>query len=489
MKKILGLILAFTLSFSSCKDYLTIVPSDAMFLGDVQALKQTLAAWLYNYRNNGKYVNSAGPWPWFPTATSNKYNAYSDVSGFYPWAGKESLTDAEKRYVARADLNADEWSRHYAIIGLMNLILNEIDAAKGDGDMRNYVKGEALIHRAFSFFKLLQCYAPMNDASLGVPIYLDTYGGFDDADLSRKSQKAVFDRILADLAEAERLLGITETRPAYNVMYNYDHVYRIMSQVYLWKASGPVAEDGDWKNAASAAKKAIEVAGNILPWDIATLASTKFYGNGASMTFPTSAYPEALLYSVELIIQSNYGYHLDTWKTLYNKNDERKYRWFGVTTGKDPDLVTESELNPTKKIPGFFFKKVAAYFRLSEQYLILIEACAHTDFEEGKKVLRQWQSVRYKTGTEAEWFVPSNADALLEEVYRERKREFILEGDMLWFDMKRLGATDSGRSIAGFTAEPLKADDFRYNFMIPSSETDTNPDIKRNPGWEEYQTI
>lgn len=482
--------MALTLGLSSCKDFLTIVPSDARFLGDVQSLKQTLASWLYNYTENGKYNSMDAPWPWIPTFTSNKYWVYADVWDFNKLNSKDKLSESDMRDIGRLGITSYEWGYLYELVGYMNLILNEIDTAEGDDDMRRYVKGEALIHRAFAFYKLLQCYAPMNDAAMGIPVYTDTYGSFDDADLSRRNQSVAFDRILSDLSEAERLLGLTPPRDSYNVMYNYDHVYRIRAMVYLWKACGPVAEPTDWENAAKAAKAAIAAVGNILPMDVERLDAVDFFGDGMSFNFPKSGYPEALYYIVGDEYLTDYGYDIELWRTLYTQNDNRKYKWFGVPQDKDPALVTPDELKPGMKKKGFFygFYMPTVYFRLSEQYLILAEAYAHTNFEEGKRVLRQWQSVRYKAGTESEWFVPASQEELLQEIYRERRREFIGEGDLMWFDLKRLGATDTGRSAKGYTAPALTEYDFRYCFKIPASETETNH-INPNPGWEDYETL
>ena len=495
MKKILTLLLAFTLSFSSCKDFLTIVPSDALFLEDVQALKQTLGAWLTNYNSGGTATYSGGPSPWASLGYNSKYAAYSDVFNFNNWSAKESLTDTEKRQFARLLTSNSEWAAFYAIIGHMNLILNEIDKAVGEDDMRNYVKGEALIHRANGFFKLLQCYAPMDDATMGIPVYLDTYGGFDAADLSRQHQRVVFNQILGDLQEAERLLGITPPRSSYNMAYSYDYVYRIRSQVYLWKASGPVAENDDWANAARAAEAAIERTGNALPWDVDKLSSSLFGAGSGTSPSHTSIYPEGLYTTsagLLAVITYNFGYDLNLWKTLYKSNDRRKYLWFGVTQGRDPEAVLATDLDPLQKRRGFGFMFSRAharvYYRLNEQYLILAEAYAHTDFEKGKELLKRWQSVRYSL-PESDWYVPTSQEDLLEEVLRERKREFVNEGDLHWFDMKRLGVTDSGRDLGIFKALPLESDDFRYSFMVPTSETETNTGIKQNPRWMDYLVL
>ena len=493
MKKILTLLLAFTLSFSSCKDFLTIVPSDALFLEDVQALKQTLGGWLINYKNGGTYAYSGGPSPWITTTLNAKYSAYSDVFNFHNWKSKETLSESERRQIARLLTGSNEWAAHYAIIGHMNLILNEIDGAVGEDDMRNYVKGEALIHRAYCFFKILQAYAPMHDATMGIPVYTDTYGGFDAADLSRQHQRVVFDRILGDLLEAERLLGITPPRSSYNVVYNYDHIYRILAQVYLWKASGPVAENDDWANAARVAKAAIGLTDNALPRTPAQLRTTIFGAGSSTPSVPSNIYPEGLQCNATMAFSSftyDYGYDLEVWKTLYKSNDLRKYLWFGITQGKDPATVLEAELLPARKRAGFGLLQYHAmtYHRLNEQYLILAEAYAHTDVEKGKEILRQWQSVRY-SAPESDWYVPTSQEDLLEEIHRERKREFVNEGDLHWFDMKRLKVTGSARNMGEFTSFPLEADDFRYSFMIPNTETETNTGIKQNPRWIDYLTL
>jgi tetratricopeptide (TPR) repeat protein len=502
MKKIL-LALMLVAGLPSCKDYLTTVPSDAMFLSDVQACKQNLAAWLVNYR--GTLLSGSGntdaPSAWLTLIAGDKYQAYADVWNFHTWSDSD-LSDQQKRLVGRSVINEADWSTYYAIIGRMNLIVNELTDAVGDDQVRNYVKGEALMHRAFCFFKLLQYYAPVDNASLGIPVYTDTDGGFDKADLSRQSHRKVYDRILGDLAEVERLLGETAPRRTYNVMYNHDNLYRLRSQVYLWKASTAAADDGDWDRAAEAASKAIELTGGELPYNVATLFAKIFGGNQFGVMYQQyeaearmtqsdfMGYPETMLYSFDKGRYTNYGYDIDTWRELYRDNDTRRTGWF-LGAYVDPETATESDLDPTRKLAGFWPMglKTISWFRLAEQYLILIEAQAHTDFNAGMETLRKWQSTRY-TGTQTDWATPVDAQELLEEVRLERRREFVLEGDLLWLDMKRFKVGESeARSAGDYTAAPLTAADIRYQFMIPDSETATNTEIVRNPGWEQYRVI
>ncbi len=509
MKKIfILLVAAAALGLASCEKFLTVVPADAVFLEDVQSCKQNLAAWLTYYKN-GSSVGDASDAPkgWLGVIHNDKYAAYLDMWDFSKMELEGgTLSEAQMRLIARAELGGAEWSTFYKIIGRMNLVINTLqqDGVRGEADMRNYVLGEALMHRAYCFFKLLQHYAPMNDAELGIPLYLDTDTDFKDADLTRKSQRAAYDLILGDIAEVERMLEVTPTRKSYNMMYNHDHVYRILAQIYLWKASGPVAEEDDWEKAAEAAKNAIAQTGNELPWTVAKL-GTEMWGDGYLSTLPPlhynqggankdydgpnyMGYPESLIWAQTQFFTNytDFGYDMELYNTLYASNDLRRNAWFyeaPIMPGFPPGGFS----GPSKKYQGFIMgtSKYYTWFRLAEQYLILAEAQAHTDPAAGLETMAQWQSVRYTGAGPA-----VTAGNLLEEVKLERQREFILEGDILWLDMKRFNVAETqGREFAGYTAPALKANDIRYNFMIPESETATNPGIVRNPGWEDYRVM
>ena len=73
-------------------------------------------------------------------------------------------------------------------------------------------------------------------------------------------------------------------------------------------------------------------------------------------------------------------------------------------------------------------------------------------------------------------------EALLQDIYRERRKEFVAEGDYGWLDMKRLGLK-AERTIGGITFKLEGEGDYRYAFPIPQSEIDNNKEIRQNPGW------
>lgn len=98
---------------------------------------------------------------------------------------------------------------------------------------------------------------------------------------------------------------------------------------------------------------------------------------------------------------------------------------------------------------------------------------------EGKAVLDEFREHRYTGGLPE---VSADKDALLNAIHDERFREFYMEGDKVWLDMKRFGDTME-RTISG-EKNYLTADDFRYCFPIPAREMQYNKKMEQNPGWE-----
>lgn len=476
-----------------CKKYLQYTPADTRFLIDMQSIKQTLASYLNNFQRNTKYVGDA-PGPWLRDCYYNTtYLEYADVWSFDNLDTKSSaLTENEKRLVGRIKLNNPEWASHYAVVGFMNLIIAEGLKTTDNEEMKNYVVGEALVHRAFSLFKLLQYYSPVDDAELGIPINTSIDANYKDLDLSRKSQKEVFDQIISDLADAEARINKTSPRTSYNIFYNYNVIYRLFAQVYHWYASTTGGNEL-WAQAEKYADLAINdqrAAGGALPLDLATLKRLCFTGSAVTGIIGTDGYPESIFNMNEITASlPNYGYKLDLWNSLYRDNDLRKRAWFLAANKRTAPIadITAADLNPmaNKLAPLGPYYKVPA-FRLSEQYLIWIEALGHTNLDKAKEVLKIWQSQRY-SGDASGYYSPGSTQELVTEVLKERKREFILEGDILWLDMKRTHTSET-RVVQGNQSK-LEGNDWKYQFMIPDSETEKNPGIKQNPGWSDVIII
>lgn len=100
-------------------------------------------------------------------------------------------------------LNAIPWDYAYGLIQQANKILDVVDTAEGDEEMRAWVKAQALTYRAHSYVKLLQFYAPRwEDSNNGETYCLvkRTTGEIKNAPLT--TMKDILDLVYEDLDNA-----------------------------------------------------------------------------------------------------------------------------------------------------------------------------------------------------------------------------------------------------------------------------------------------
>ena len=217
------------LGMTSCDKYLDVTPKNVISMDDMESIKQSLASFLRNIRDDG--------WSSLPSSPFQG-NTYGIVAYTEEWdlsqLAENDFTDDEKRICDwRNESNQSLWGKYYSPIGFLNLIIHEAKTAEGDKTMRDYVMGEAYAMRAYCFFKLLQYFAPYKDNELGIPVCLETYEDFESVTLERSTQKEVYRQILSDLKEAEMRLQSTPTRESYNLMYCEEVINRLYAQVVL----------------------------------------------------------------------------------------------------------------------------------------------------------------------------------------------------------------------------------------------------------------
>ena len=112
-------------------------------------------------------------------------------------------------------------------------------------------------------------------------------------------------------------------------------------------------------------------------------------------------------------------------------------------------------------------------------YLIKAEALVRMGkVSDAQNVLREFCDARY---TEKE-DIPADEETLLQAILDERIREFYMENDFRWLDMKRLGV--SMERIVNGERYVLESDDFRYCFPIPAKELELNKNMVQTPGWD-----
>lgn len=477
----------------SCDKFLELTPRDTKVVSTIEDYRDIMASYMHLLKiSSGDELKTvlgmgAQTFPLFDVAVNlgiytGETNLTTNSSEFYD-KGRDTYTNKGKNLLSWMESHSQVWARYYSFLGPINLIISGITEAEGtDENLRNRVKGEALVWRAFAYFKLLQYYAPYKDNTYGVPIYLTPEQDVGTAMPERKTQREVFDRIFEDCNEALGLLERTASSE-WNCAWRNDFIHAMMASVYTWRAMSGAAEADDWENAEKCATEAMR--GRILSntaeamkelFDCSDvtgetyLESDEFYfriirGSGNTQIFN-------FLYSYYENAASAFpsdGRVNQMYYSKFKEGDIRKAAWFkGAGTQNDK-----------YKLTGIYGGGCLMLYRLAEMYLIKAEALVRQGKTgEAHDVLTEFCRARY-TGDVT---IPSDAETLLQEILDERLREFYMENDFRWLDMKRLGVRLE-RSIGGERVV-LEPDDFRYCFPIPARELHLNKNMVQTPGWE-----
>lgn len=481
------------IQMSSCNKFLTLTPHDTKVVNSVEDYRDILASFMRYLKTptlpSQDVVMGVGlstlPFPSSEVDGSlSIYTGESNLtteSSYYYDRTNNLYTQTGKNALTWLNTNSSAWDNIYSFLGPINLIISSVPTAEGsDENLRNRVLGEALTWRAYAFYKLLQLYSPMKDNRLGIPVYLTPEKEIGEAMPERKSQTEVFQRILDDCNQALDLLTKT-TYNDWNCAWNADFINAMMADVYAWKACSGAAADTDWANAEQHATAAMRGRNLVSSADMLKtifdcsdnayskdLKNDEFYlrivdGRWTYICDFTYAYYEDGGVADGLVNKVNYRKFAD--------NDIRKKAWFSADgTHNDKYNLIGSDMSQGCIMP----------FRLADMYFIKAEALVRQGKTgEGKAVLDEFRSHRYIGNLPT---IGNDSEALLKAIHDERFKEFYMEGDKVWLDMKRFGDTME-RTIAG-EKNYLTADDFRYCFPIPAREMQYNKKMEQNPGWE-----
>lgn len=498
MKRLFVLAFLFPLFLlQSCGDFLDIKPENVRVVNTVEDYRDLLAGYmklLKTVNSSQASLLSGSGRPLFNVSSificrTGEAELSKSNSGYYDATLGEYTTGAVDELTWMGSAN-NCWNQYYTFIGLMNMIADGITTAEGqDERLRDYVRGEALVWRAYSYFKLLQYFSPYKNNEYGIPVYLKPYEDPGKAMPERKKQTEVYNQILDDCRE---ILALLERTPSttWNYAYEPRFVHGMLAAIYHYKAMSAAAQDGDWQKAAEHATQALNGRSFVRDQDTYTaifdatalqaFTHDEFYfrlvdgSNGLIADFSNVYYSSSLLPKYEAGPKPEFY-------ALYREDDVRKKTFFRTKT--DGSIIYDKyniSANPkanrplTTRLGG-----VIMLYRAAEIQLIKAEAlCRLGKNDESKAALDEFKKGRYLNVAES--YTESD---LLNEILKERKLEFYHEQDMWWLDMKRLGIRME-RVING-TLYVLEPDDYRYAFPIPSSEIEVNKNMVQNPGWDE----
>ena len=255
MKKHLLYISAVALGLFSCSEnYLDTTPesstatatilestdnAELIINGLCKAMTQQYGAFSQGYNGEGAIKTWFGSYPGNDTQKSNLTGWTNTINGNY----HEMPTDARDIY---------PWYYYYKMISNANSLILNIDAASGTEQDKAYLKAQALVFRAYSFFMLSQLYAHRWSDEQGetpaIVLRLDQSTG--DQPLS--TLKETYAQVYKDLDDAIALFQLSGMDRKADEWYkpNLNVAYAVYARAALTRE--------DWANASKYAKLARE---------------------------------------------------------------------------------------------------------------------------------------------------------------------------------------------------------------------------------------
>jgi starch-binding outer membrane protein, SusD/RagB family len=183
-----------------------------------------------------------------------RHNASTDESFF----SYTSFTSGPFRYNYDASDTyvATLWRNLYTGIERANTLLFYLEDADMDAGKKGIARGEALFLRAFYYFTLVQYYGD-------VPLKLEPSVSVDNVDMARTPSKEVFEKIVADMKEAEALVR-TATSIGSSGQISKSTIRGILARVYLTMAGAPLNDTEKFKDAREWALKVKESGEHVL---------------------------------------------------------------------------------------------------------------------------------------------------------------------------------------------------------------------------------
>ncbi|MXV50354.1 RagB/SusD family nutrient uptake outer membrane protein [Pedobacter sp. HMF7647] len=381
-----------------------------------------------------------------PSSTALERNAY-------PW-----LAD-----IYQGSTLSPDWNTPYQQVLYANIVLDGLAGVNRPEDAERFdqVKGEALFFRCWAFFNLAQLfcvpYSPANEGRPGIPMPLSSNVNVRPP---RGTLKAVYDRVLADLAEAK---GLLPERSTVLTHPSKAGIAAFLSRIYLVM--------GDYAAARAAASEALGFNSQLT--DFNTLNFTATY------TFPVplpNQREEIAFYN------NSVGYSFFNASTTFV--DSLLYRSYGANDLRRQAFFVTKALGKVQ-FKGNYSGGRALFTGLATDEIYLNRAEASARLGDGQAAMTDLNTLlktRYKTGTFT-GLQAADAGQALRLVMSERRKELINRG-IRWTDLRRYNlekdfAVTLRRMTAG-AEYTLPPDDPRYVFPIPPAELQQN-NLEQNP--------
>lgn len=416
----------------------------------------------------------------------------------------------------------DQWSSVYQAISRANTAIKNIPQTEGLSESEsNELMAEARFFRALNYFYLVRVFGD-------VPLVLEPYDDLEDIYVEQDDKDLVYEQIITDLDSAITEGGLSaNTFPGNDFRITEGAAATLLADVHLHRAGYPVQQEESYAEAADAARSVIESdvynliehgnheeesAYNVLRTsdnESEYIYSIEFEeGISENGSLPAYSYPNRLaaegLFTYS--ITTNAYRPVEGFVNVYDPDEDlriQEQQFFHSEREIDGELY-EFELSP------YLYHDTEALFetnagdkdvnvyRYAEVLLIAAEAIAHSEgvTTEAVEYLADVRSRAYWETDRAEIEADLAAlteDEFVEEVWKERLREFALEFKV-WFDIQRTrqypttSEDDPGEvefvDVVG-QENPWGATFEEHHLLFPISddELQRNPQLEQNDGY------
>lgn len=382
----------------------------------------------------------------------NHYNPEDDPFGF----GLDGF-DMYKAIYTWDDANSDVKTQEFPYISFYQVIFiaNEIinngkNATETTGESMKQIIAEAHALRAYSYFELVNLYAPLYNKSTAstvkaVPMTTETDV---EQTFPKATLQAIYDLILSDLEESKAGMEVARQEDVNKYRFSEEAVYALQSRIFLYMQ--------EWEKSVDASKKVLTI-----NKELEDMNSDKYTVNTNYKS------KEVIVAFEELTTQElrEYASISNSLLSLYVEGDQRPSNyfadhWMGYSIAKKLTNINEH-----------------VSLRRAEIYLNTAEALARLGKDsEARQYMAELLKNRYTPiayATQMQYLDSLSGEALINEILLERKRELALEGHQ-WYDWRRTGQPEVKKMVKG-TEYTLKKNDPRYTLQIPKSAREANP--------------
>lgn len=498
MKRIYLILASVALLTASCADFLNMPPKNTKVVYTMEDVRGAMSTLLFATTNStAEYINSSYvmfngyvvqyPFTRSVNVTFDMLTNDMDMVKFYnpdlpnPLRGGAGF---EKKYFESINwesyaLSSQLWETAFTNVGYINMLLKDLEGVpdynKTDHDR---ITGEARVMRAYYLLRMNQVYAPYDQNDYGIPFNFDAdviQGG------DRWKQTDLYRRLIGEITDV--LEYETVPKASWNIFFNKKVMYAILAQTYMYKAGSCAAEADDWSKAEYYAKLArdgnrientVEEQRELTTVPLNTVVNKPhafallriaLYSSGPNDYAPWGKPEQDLRQSPSEELYS-----------MYDANDIRREVYFKEIDGKPyfTKLIAtnEHDINDTHVL-----------FRYSDLLLIEAEALARQGKSGALELLNEFKGSKIPGYA---GFTGDN-DAIIKEILKERRKEFILEEETNWIDMKRnhVAVSRQAKDAAGkVNTYTLESNDYRYALPLPADKELQYNNIPQNPGWK-----